>query len=269
MTPAMSRTLSLSGIAALAFVASAAGCTASQSWNETPEGATSEATSPSTVPIASTSAAPIASSVASATTAEPAKKGVRSCKEVTLTPTGGGSASACSDEKGIVIVAIWHLEGTGKARHASGTIDRFQDGAQSLHAVVSTDDASVVSALETAEHSSLDVQPEAGAIRVGTILETGEDFRTSTEIASIFLENGTTAAWTGLGTRSESEMDSCMKTSNVTFAFPDAQAHIERTTTSIASFTPQAIDAATLAKLKKGCVAAKPASKREQFLLAK
>ena len=127
----MNSTMLSAHIAALAGMTLTAACTASQPWGESPEATATVASMPPTAgPSAPTVAGPIASAAPSASTATPEKKGVQSCKEVPLEATKGGSAAACFDAKGVVVVALWHVEGTGKAKRASGTIDRWQNGKQ-------------------------------------------------------------------------------------------------------------------------------------------
>lgn len=247
--------------ALMGFVVAAlvTGCTPLPWTEPVPQPSASQASStvapPSVAPVASGPATPVDG---------PAGPVVKSCADATLAPVGGGKVTACNDGKGVVLVVEWHLEGDGKGRRAIGTIDRWQDGARSLHADVATSDLAVISAIETAESATLEVGREAGAIRVGVEVAVGEDYRTVTEIVSLFREAETEPLWSGLGTIRESQMDACMKARVATFAFPDEKT-VARTTTPTAEFAAQNLDAKLLATLKKECVAGKP--RTEKFAL--
>lgn len=237
-----------------------AGC-APLPWTEPvpqPSASSTNATvaAPTTAPEASAPATPVDG---------PSGPVVKSCADAAISPVGGGKVAACNDAKGVVLVGEWHLEGDAKARRALGTIDRWQGGVSSLHATVATSDPVVIAAIETAESATLDVAKESGAIRVSLAVAVGEDYRTITEIVSLFRENEAESVWSGLGDVQESQMDACMKSRRATFAFPDATT-IVRTTTPTAEFAPQALDPKLLATLKKECVAGKP--KTEKFAVS-
>lgn len=188
--------------------------------------------------------------------------GVRACADKATESTRGGKVFACDDSKGVVLLVEWHLEPDGKGRRAVGTLDRFQDGNSSLHATMATSDAAVIQAIETAETATLEVARENGVIRVGASIAVGEDYRTVTEVVTLFREHDTEAMWSGLGNAMESQMDACTKSRVATFAFPN-ETTVERTITSEATFVPQQLDPKLLATLKKECVAPKP--KTEKF----
>lgn len=211
---------------------------------------------------AASSAVP--SAVASSTAAPPEE--VPSCASAGLAPTGAGKAAACNEDGGAVAISRWQLEGEGKARRATGIVDRWEHGTHSLHAPVSTDDPTVVRALETADSAGIDVLAEDGLLWITTTVSVGEDYRTTTSIMTLFLDPSSDMIWAGLGTRSESMMDTCTKLSLVTFRLFDSTT-IERQTASTAIFTPQNLDPALLARLKKECVAPKPAQKIEKLKL--
>lgn len=241
------------------IVLTAAGC-APLPWTEA---APQPSASVANVTVAAPSVAPEASAAPTPVDG-PAGPVVKSCADATLAPVGGGKVAACNDAKGVVLVGEWHLEGEAKARRAVGTIDRWQNGASSLHADVATSDVAVIAAIETAESATLEVAKESGAIRVSVAVAAGEDYRTVTEIVSLFRESETESIWSGLGDVQESQMDACMKTRRATFAFPDAKT-LARTTTPSAEFAAQELDPKLLATLKKECVAGKP--KTEKFAL--
>lgn len=177
-----------------------------------------------------------------------------------------GAASVCNDANGVVVVATWHLEDDHQKPRAVGLIERFQNGKSSLNAPVSTDDATVIAALVSADSATLEVKREAGAIRVSTFVATGEDYRTQTEIVSLFRDNQTAALWSGLGTTLSTRMDACSISNAATFGLTGGS--LERTITSTAHFTSQRLEPTLLAELKRDCVPAKPSTRKDKFVVA-
>lgn len=220
-------------------------------------------TTPATTPTATETTSP---PLPSAAPQDGPLQWVRSCADVEVAAVRAGAASACNDANGVVVVSSWHLEGDGKKEHAVGTIDRFQDGKSSLHATVSTDEATVIAALVSAETASLEVKREAGTIRVSMLVTTGEDYRTETEIVSLFRDTQPAPVWSGLGTTMSSRMDTCSVSNVATFALGDTT--LERTIASSAKFSAQNLEPTLLAELKRDCNPAKPATKKERFAVA-
>lgn len=262
------------GLLLLSVAPLAGGC-APLPWAEAGPPAPSASNAAPGAPTAVVSTAPATTPTPTDTTSPPLPSAapqegplqwVKSCGDVEVAEVRAGQAGACNDTNGVVVVSAWHLEGDGKKEHAVGTIDRWQNGKSSLHAVVTTDDATVIAALVSVETATLDVRRESGAIRVTTIVGNGEDYRTDTEIVTFFRDKSSDAAWSGLGSIHMARMDTCSISNAATFSMTDAA--LERTITSTAQFTAQNLDATLLAELKRDCVPSKPPTKKDKFALA-